>query len=125
MAIIRAVSFDHSEITVIGRDDGNVALELRDGEEALDGIVLFDAHTAVQTGKLLVIKGQNALDLMRAEAMDSPAWRDRNANIWFGEHGADRMVPAHEGELSEHSWDEVSKHFGPLTAVTNERFGDE
>jgi hypothetical protein len=35
------------------------------------------------------------------------------------------MVPAHEGELSEHSWDEVNKHFGPLTAVTNERFGDE
>lgn len=118
MAGYQAVSFDDSHVSVVGRDDGRIALEMRTEGDALEGIVLFDADTAVAIGKLLVVKGQNALDVMQAQADDAPAWRDRNGKVWFGEKDSDRMHPAGaDTDQADHSWEELDTYFGPLTPV--------
>jgi len=121
MPVTRPYVFDETFITVVNREDGQVHLELRDEEGgSVVGVVPFTPDSAIAVGRALVEKGTNLRNEMQALADAANAWRDRIGRTWYGNKGADLMSPA-DGELDDHSWNELVKHFGPLTPIGDDR----
>lgn len=112
--------FDNARMRLLSRDNGTIVLEILDESDSeMEGSLLLDASSAVELGKMLVVKGQSMIDQLQAVADSATAWRDRNGKIWYGEKGAERLSPADaDTDQGDHSWAELTKYYGPLTGVS-------